>query len=263
MGAREQSPGNKPGSPERALESGGTPMESYLLPPHVHCCDVDDGAVFLDLDREKYFALGRDEILALRRVVDGWSSGFGSEFQTSEATDLGTSIAEQLVASGLLTKDRSLGKVAPTIRLDRLDAIDFTGRDASDPPIAFQDVLDVGRAYLSAVLKLRFLGFRDVVRNVTALKSSSKKRFPMGPDTVRRFVSVFRRVRCLYYTAEQRCLLDSLVIIHFLLRHGVTPIWVMGVTTRPFGAHSWVQFEGTVLTDPLELSRRFTPILVI
>jgi hypothetical protein len=76
-------------------------------------------------------------------------------------------------------------------------------------------------------------------------------------------VSSYMRLRPFLFTAHDKCLLDSLTLIRFLARRRMFPAWVIGVRTRPFAAHSWVQSAGLVLNDVHEHVRSYTPILVV
>ena len=76
-------------------------------------------------------------------------------------------------------------------------------------------------------------------------------------------VEAFLHLRALYFTTKDECLFDSLVLVEFLARHGLYPTWVIGVSTNPFKAHSWVQVGDRVLNDLPERVSMFTPILVI
>ena len=73
----------------------------------------------------------------------------------------------------------------------------------------------------------------------------------------------YMRLRPFFFTAHDKCLHDSLTLIRFLARRGMFPAWVIGVRTRPFAAHSWVQSASLVLNDVHEHVRTYTPILVV
>lgn len=70
-------------------------------------------------------------------------------------------------------------------------------------------------------------------------------------------------MRPLVITSHDKCLHDSLTLVHFLASEHFYPQWVIGVRTRPFAAHSWVQAGPLVLNDVHEYVRGFTPILVV
>ena len=82
-------------------------------------------------------------------------------------------------------------------------------------------------------------------------------------DRLQSAVAWYLRTRPLLSTAHEQCLKDSLTLIRFLASERLYPQWVIGVRTRPFAAHSWVQEGSLVLNDVHETVRRYTPILVV
>lgn len=73
----------------------------------------------------------------------------------------------------------------------------------------------------------------------------------------------FLRLRLFFYTAHRRCLFDSLVLTAFLTKTGVPCTFVIGVSTKPFLAHAWVQIGETVLNDTAEHIQMYTPIFSV
>jgi hypothetical protein len=73
----------------------------------------------------------------------------------------------------------------------------------------------------------------------------------------------FFRTRAFVYSSREKCLYDSLVLLEFLAHFKLFPTLVIGVTTFPFRAHCWLQYGSLVLTDYVERTRVFTPILVV
>jgi hypothetical protein len=80
---------------------------------------------------------------------------------------------------------------------------------------------------------------------------------------IMRLLASFFRLRIWFYTADRRCLFDSLVLSNFLSRKQIPCTFVIGVSTKPFRAHSWVQMGAVVLNDTAEHVQTFTPILAI
>ena len=69
------------------------------------------------------------------------------------------------------------------------------------------------------------------------------------------------RIWC--YTARQRCLFDSLVLTVYLTKAKIPCTFVIGVASKPFLAHSWVQIGDSVLNDTAEHTQNFKTILSI
>jgi hypothetical protein len=66
-----------------------------------------------------------------------------------------------------------------------------------------------------------------------------------------------------YVPIEPVCLLDSLSLLRFLSRRGLSANIVFGVTPEPFAAHCWVQADDMVLNETLSDAHAHTPIKVI
>jgi hypothetical protein len=73
---------------------------------------------------------------------------------------------------------------------------------------------------------------------------------------------VFRGLRRFFYSEKDRCLFSALSLMYFLRRYGHCPLWVIGVNTPPFAAHSWVQDGPTALDGDPTIICRYVPILV-
>ena len=82
-------------------------------------------------------------------------------------------------------------------------------------------------------------------------------------DRMKQYAATYERLRPLLLTANEKCLFDSLAMMGFLADQDLYPRWIIGVKTRPFGAHSWVQAGSTVLNDQHEYVRQFRPILAV
>ncbi len=82
-------------------------------------------------------------------------------------------------------------------------------------------------------------------------------------DEVTKLMSSFLRTRIWCYTAARHCLFDSAVLASFLVRRRVTCTLVIGVSTKPFAAHAWIEFGPDVLNDTAENIQLFKPILQI
>lgn len=73
----------------------------------------------------------------------------------------------------------------------------------------------------------------------------------------------FAMLRPFAFTARDQCLRDSLALMAYLAPLGLRAHWIIGVRTRPFGAHSWVQSGDLVLNDHHEHVLAYQPILIV
>jgi hypothetical protein len=63
--------------------------------------------------------------------------------------------------------------------------------------------------------------------------------------------------------AHDKCLAWSLALTRLCRRHGEQVVCVIGVSGRPFQAHSWVQSEDELINDRYDHVRNFVPILTL
>ena len=234
----------------------------YDLPQHVYACRTDDGVIFLDARHDRYFGLSGTAVAALPDLVRNWPSGDTRARSGSEAPIPRAEVhrvADNLIERGLLCR----GGDAESPR-----------RRASVPPLS----MDLPRAVVEARRALRAVDLiyfllactqaiwllkrhplEVIASRVTAARRNGE---PLDLVDVFGRVQVFRRLRRLLFSEKDRCLLNALALVLFLRRYGHFPHFVIGVKTLPFGAHSWVQHQQTLLEgDPASVCH-FVPILV-
>jgi hypothetical protein len=103
-----------------------------------------------------------------------------------------------------------------------------------------------------------------LVTRLLARKASILPASRMGEaHDVVTLVHIVRRLSALFYTSKDACLLDSFVLAEFLISYGYRPTLVLGVHTKPFLAHAWVQMDDCVLNDSMEYAQTLTPIAAL
>jgi hypothetical protein len=118
-------------------------------------------------------------------------------------------------------------------------------------------------ATLSAAASLRYRSLERTLRAVSKPKQRSRTAVRPDPRTVATLLAIFERLRVYVFTANRRCLFDSLALLNFLAWHGHFPDWVFGVRLYPFAAHCWVTSGAVVYNDTPERVGGYTPILVV
>lgn len=116
-------------------------------------------------------------------------------------------------------------------------------------------------ALLHAEAALRILSFDEIILKLQSRKSRTTPHPDperLAQETVRAFDTVSRWV-----SPRDRCLSRSIAVANLLLSDGVLVDVVIGVVSRPFRAHCWVERSGAVLNDRLENVRIYTPILAV
>jgi hypothetical protein len=243
-------------------------MPTYFLAPHVYPCVTDDHVVLLDLYRDKYVGVAREQVSALARRVRGWPRlGMvlpADALDAKPPSRRAESVFAKMIAARMLTTDGDIGKEARPVNVPvASEALVQPGLDWR-PRIRFIDVVRFLLASMLTSLSMRVLPLRSVMDG--AMKRKAAGVATCGSVNVaiaRRATEAFIRLRPLLFGAQDACLYDSLALTRFLSYYGQYPACVIGVQTAPFGAHCWVQETGFVFNDEPEYVRRFTPILLV
>lgn len=80
-----------------------------------------------------------------------------------------------------------------------------------------------------------------------------------SPQRISGIVQWFERLR-IFVPRSGRCLIQSLLLLHFLRLLGIRPELVLGVRTHPFEAHCWVEWNSLVLNDSVDHVSWYTTI---
>ena len=243
-------------------------MAQYFLATHVYLCVTDDHGVLLDLKRDKYVGVGRQQMRILAERVTGWPRPAS---QTADPKVAPEAFLSKMLESGMLTTDPACGKDAQPVTLPRPQMTLMTPDSAAQgdpfearPVITFGHILRFCLATLRARAELKWCPISAVVQG--ALERKGRQSAGGGSldfETARRLVGVFVYLRPLLFTTQDACLADSLALVHFLAGYGLYPNWVYGVQNGPFAAHCWVQEGEAVFNDTPDHVRRYTPILAI
>lgn len=236
-------------------------MTTYLLMNDVYACRARDRVVFLDLRRDKYFALSDSQSRVLPLIVPSMPQDAREDMFLINSSQKANQIAKGMVLKGLLTTDPAIGRefVPPAVEVPTRALMDeyLMG----EIPIARRELLAFVRALSSARISLRFKGIKKVVHEI----QQRKRDMLVGNEgrSVPALYSSFERMRPWLYTARERCLFDSLTLVKFLQRFDIQATWVFGVRAAPFGAHCWLQIGNLVLNDTPDMVGRYTPILAV
>ena len=233
----------------------------YRLADHLRACRVDEQVVLLDLQRDKYLGVGGPQLHAMWQFIVDWPVGNGHA--TPAVADTATDAwLTTLLRQGMLA-DASRPGPPPTPIAQALESLNVESRTR---PVA-REWHHLARLYWAAAVAAYWLERRclgDIANSVCSLRSKARQAgHTAGDGDLPIAVSSYMRLRPFVFTTNDQCLHDSLTLIRFLARLGLFPSWVVGVRTRPFGAHSWVQSGSLVLNDLHENVRAYTPILVV
>lgn len=236
-----------------------------FVPRHVFVCLHERYFVFLDLRKDKYFAVAASKAGPLTALADGRplrSDPRENGAVAAQAT--GEGALHALLDRGLLTRDRAAGKVLALTASEMPDAQLLA--DAFDEQVSYR-IFDVCRFVACAVKAwclLRLMPFERVIGRVRRRKEKRTARdADLDLGAVRRCVALYERMRPLFFGAHDACLLETLALIEFLAGYGFFPTWVFAVRTTPFRAHCWVQYRGVVFTGTIGHTRGFTPVMTV
>lgn len=226
----------------------------YRLREDLSYCDVDGNLIFLDVAHDRYFKLTRTLEEAVRRFL--------------AHEDIAPALVESLAASRILVetsnpRDRS---AIANIRRPTCSAVEHL-ITATDQRIGMSIVLEVMAIVWSTrrQLKTRMLKvnldeastYRD--RKTDAHVDAASV---AAEDKLLKMNGQFARARR-YVPIEPICLLDSLSLLRFISRRGLSANIVFGVTPEPFAAHCWVQAGDMVLNETLFDTRAYTAIRMV
>lgn len=242
-------------------------LSRYYLPAHVLGCATPTGAVFLDLKKNRYMGVGEEEsraLLSLLRSQPNWRTNASTLLDASPSQDA-EPIACELAKIGLLTKDPPQDAYLQQSPLAPQAPLMSVGEELEyDAKI---DLLSLTR-FLSACWStrgaLRAVTLYPIAQRIALAKrrltnsSSAADREAILDITCR-----YRRLRPYFFTARNECLFHALSLVTFLLSFGLPANWVIGVRTKPWGAHSWAQYDNLILDSTPEKVYEYQPILTV
>jgi hypothetical protein len=106
--------------------------------------------------------------------------------------------------------------------------------------------------------ELRRDGILDIVAR---LERDRPRNASCDERVIQNTAAAFLHSRRLVSAADQ-CLVRGIAMKHLLAQRGCDARLVFGVT-MPFSAHCWVQADDVVLTDTLDIIRRYQPIFAV
>jgi Transglutaminase-like superfamily len=243
-------------------------MQLLAIPSHVYVCATQDGCVFLDLKRDQYYGLDKDAAAQLDAVVSGWPALISMPYLRQIVTPemLAAEPFKSLLDLSLLIQNP--GAENPVRCMHRIDMTAALISVGDELEVRGEIKFHHAASFLSAYVSARYwLAWRGLFSIVTAVQK--KKSCESGNQQVcdifrlAKMVDIFRRLRPYVFGAEGRCLLHALTLVKFLGRYGIYPEWVIGVCTKPWSAHSWVQSGNFLLDTNPEKVCQFTPIMVV
>lgn len=220
-------------------------MAHLQLAPGVSFAMLGEGsAIFLDLRRDRYFALGEAAARTLALACTN------PEFEVDDDAAAG------LLDTGLFAAAPGRNHLVPV----SMRPVERELFSETVTKITASELLEIWRILARVRRALRS---RPIVRVIEHCRDVGRQAngHPSANET-EALASGFTRTRS-WVPIKPSCLQDSLALHEWLSRRGASAALVLGVKCDPFAAHSWLQLGETVLNDRLETVRAFTPILAI
>jgi len=208
----------------------------------IRCCIVDDRAIFMDVARNRYFALAPRSDELFRSLVNNTISvqhPIFAEPGNADIVDLANSIVS--LPSGFPDAAADLGEIRFAAGITR--------------------ILWVALVIAVAKLVLKVVPFHRIVSHLEAIHR--KDVVGGAPQMWCAQTCVAFRGAELLFQRQNNCLPRSLAFRWLCYRRGYRARLVIGIRIRPFAAHSWVQDGDVVLNDAKEAVRPYRPILVL
>ena len=222
---------------------------SYMLRRGLSFCRVGGCHIFLDLDADRYF-----------RLPDSLEHRFTAYVEGQEDSGILELIDRNIVVSDPTGHEKIVpAKVDHPIR----SAVEVSPRAT----LHVGSMIHVPALVLAVAWRLRMRSLADTVDWVAKYRSRMQPLLHRirDHDAEHELLASSREFGLArsYVPVETRCLPDSLAMAVFLARRGFHATIVFGVTTDPFSAHCWVQFEDMVLNDTVGHANSHTAILAI
>jgi hypothetical protein len=240
----------------------------YFLGELIFASATRHGVVLLDLKRNRYLGLGSTDALALSDCVYGFPRNehwTDSAHQTPASNSPQACLIKSLVESGILTmKSPPKGDVVSAVIVLHGDLVSIGDEIIEDNPVRIRDVIYFLVNFLWSAASLRCRPLRSVVRSVYRRRAAAiAAGYTFNLLRASELVDTFRSIRPYFFLARNNCLLHALALVNYLAAHGEFPVWVFGVTTDPWTAHTWVQQEHYLLDSNPEAVCSLEPILAV
>ncbi len=238
-------------------------MTKLFLADGIHVGTLHNGVIFLDLRANRYFAIPLEYVQTLNDCLEGFSALNFDGSIARPGIDDSKAIIESLIARRALTRFRERGRPAKPAISKAMRAVP-PGRSRETPAkIRFQHITAFAAAYIPVVAGLKCNRLSQIISSLREFHSSVETLSCDGVwDYLLELLEIFRLLRTLVYTAENRCLFNALVLTRFLNQFGMAPRFYIGVHATPFFAHAWVEVGDFVVDDRLESLQGLTPLLV-
>jgi Transglutaminase-like superfamily len=236
----------------------------YFLSEDVALCAVGHHVVFLDLATQKYIGLDCGKNSALLRDLSIAVKSVKRSFQVGEDSDVETLAAlSKLLARGIISRIPPIPGAMPIEVAIATPTSSFVS--IPRPSLEALPVLAISRlirSYISIRVRLKLFGLKPLIARIRSRHRAMTPTITATDlDNAAQVIRCFCRIRPWLYTADQHCLLDSLVLTEYLHLYKYPATLVLAILQMPFAAHAWVQLGDRLVDETVETARMYCPIL--
>lgn len=221
----------------------------YQLREGLFHCIAGKNVIFLDLPKNRYFALPAPCTQAFRQLV----ARNGEKFAGTEEA------LSSLIEAGYLLEGPTPAGNFNNLEIELANNGVF-GRNQGNFEV--WEFLVALYWELLTSLKLRLFPLSSILERFCMSRCAKGSGGRTAQLEIDRWVSAFDQT-ALILGRTNRCLVRSLAMFSVLRGHGVTAALVVGVRSDPFSAHAWVQYDDIVLNDSVDQINNYAPILVL
>jgi hypothetical protein len=252
----------------RQLPLAVSAKADYSISPLIFTSVTRQGVVLLDLKRNRYLGLGYSDALVLSKHAQGFPVlDQMAEFDVPPQVERSdhAAILEAFLRRGIVIMGppRTGSIVSSVVSLH--GSLVSIGDEITAPavsPSRYVPAFLFSLVWSSACL--RCVPLRFVVQHVYRRHSAAiVNGYTFNVSTASTLVDAFRLIRPYFFLAKEHCLLHALTLVNFLAHYRQFPLWVFGVGTDPWTAHSWVQQDNYLLDCNPESVCGLEPILAI
>lgn len=226
----------------------------YFLSNHAHVCISNGYIVILDTKQDQYHCLPKNLTEKFSSLVaDGVV--FADEKDCEMQSNILNLVSEKIIHSSEFRSCNPKGLLRFDPKRDLTDAPLFIKRNE----VNVNHIVKFVSSFLEVCAIKNIIGFHGLLKYV----NSRPVRRGHSMDNLENVVFSFRKIRPIFYTSSNKCLIDSAIMMVFLRKFGYEPQWIFGVSMDPFSAHCWVQVEDLLVTDPLYAIDGYDPIMII
>lgn len=213
----------------------------YALRPGLSFCVIDDTTLFLDVPRDRYFALSPDLSRTFADIADALRMG----------RMIDPTLTRPLLARNVLIETGGSHRSwVPTLTPPRTE-----WRSPSVDQPGLGSVLRALLCITRTCIRLQLLPLRAVV----GAERAEPSRLPTSDRKLDRLMTAFSSSLKIW-PWQLECLPMSIALQTFLAACDVDADLIFAVKLNPFAAHCWVQIGDRVMGDTLEHVSPFTPI---